>query len=106
MATGSLRLLLQTQHAPGQYLLTSDVCSYPLDLRSDTLSDYLRRLRSVLVGGSDPSGALAPSDLLREIGVRLWRALLPDMVPVEARDALAHALRQDDAPLLLTLPPA
>jgi hypothetical protein len=102
MTTAPLHLTLTPEQTPDHYRLTSDVSSYALDLRPDALSDYLRRLRPVLVGGSDPLGALSPPDLLHEIGVRLWQALFPDTAPVDARDSLAP----DPAPGGLTLPPA
>jgi tetratricopeptide (TPR) repeat protein len=105
MTEAPLHLTLTPLDAPGRYLLTSDLSSYQLELRPDTLSDYLRRLRPVLVGGNDPSGSLTPPDLLREIGIRLWQALFPHATLTEARESLVNALRQHVTPLLLTFPP-
>ncbi|MFL5653956.1 MAG: CHAT domain-containing protein [Ktedonobacteraceae bacterium] len=94
-------------HRPGQFTLTFDSSQYPLILNPEanvTFSDWLRRLRTVLIGQKDPSGELAPQALLRNAGTWLWQALLPDGAPVQERDALAQALRTGCTPLLLELP--
>ena len=71
-----------------------------------TLGELRRRLRPVLIGGGDPSRLLTPLMLLREVGTRLWQALLPGAVPAEVREALARELCSDTTtPLLLALPP-
>src|SRR5689334_2161016 len=90
----------------GTFELTCAAISYSIELRPETdvaLGDFLRRLPPVLVGGDDPSSQLGPVDLLRAVGTRLWRTLVSDQAPTEARDALARLLRAD-TPLLLELP--
>jgi hypothetical protein len=74
--------------------------------RSHLLSDLLRRLRIVLTGRADPTGEFTPLALMREVGIWLWKALLPDSVPLQERTALAQALRDGLSPLLLTIPDA
>nr|MBA2392635.1 CHAT domain-containing protein [Ktedonobacteraceae bacterium] len=64
----------------------------------------LRRLRIVLAGRDDPEGEFISLALMREIGIWLWKALLPESAPVQELDALAQALRTELTPLLLTLP--
>ncbi len=107
MADTPLHLVLTAEERPGRFMLTSGNVSFPIDFRPEmdgTLGDLLRRVRTVLVGGSDPSGQLAPLALLREIGTRLWQSLLPDTAPPEARDELVRELRAGMTPLLLTFP--
>src|SRR5438105_4590078 len=107
MTAPPLHLSLTAQDQPGRYTLASGSTSYPLEFRPDTdvtLGDLLRRLPRVLVGDEDPAKQLAPILLLHEIGTRLWKALLPDTAPLEARDGLARELRTGITPLLLTLP--
>ncbi len=109
MVDSPLHLVLTAEERPGRFMLTSGNVSYPIDFRPETdvtLGDLLRRLPPILVGGKDPSGQLEPLDLLREIGTRLWQALLPDTAPPEARHELAHELRTGLTPLLLTFPQA
>src|SRR5947209_7538344 len=93
----------------GEFVLMCNSSRYSVTLhpeRSQTFSDLLRRLRAVLIGQDDPSGKLEPLDLLREVGIWLWQALLPDTAPSQERDALSQALRDGLEPLLLTLPDA
>ncbi|HEU4322911.1 MAG TPA: tetratricopeptide repeat protein [Roseiflexaceae bacterium] len=102
-------LTLTAATRPGQWQLTLGATSYPIMLRPEQdvgLGDLLRRLPAVLVGGRDSARQLAPDELLRAVGVRLWEALCPADAPAEARAALAGQLRQDGTPLLLDLPPA
>ncbi len=94
-------------HHPGHFTLTCGSVMYPIEFRPEmdvTLGDLLRRLRPILVGGSDPSEQLTPLALLREIGIRLWRALLPDTAPSGMCEVLVRDLRVGITPLLLTLP--
>jgi hypothetical protein len=95
-----------TEKRRGYFTLTNDTDSYPLEFHPETLSDLLRRFHPVLVGGSDPSRQLAPLDLLREIGTRLWRALLPDSTPAAVYDTVISEVREGITPVLLTLPPS
>src|SRR5947209_19771093 len=107
MADIALHLVLAAEDRPGRFMLTSRTISYPIEFRPETdvvLGDLLRRLRPVLVGGSDPSGQLAPLALLREIGTRLWQALLPGAAPADLHETLARELRAGMTPLLLGLP--
>src|SRR5262249_39544836 len=100
-------LTLSDGSRPGLYLLTCAATTYSIEFRPETdvvLRDLLRRLPPVLVGGADPSGQLGPVELLRAVGTRLWRTLLFDGVPPDARRAIEKAL-QADTPLLLALPP-
>src|SRR5437879_639982 len=95
----------------GQFMLTADAVSahYVVNLDPEgsfALSDALRRLGPVLAGRGDPAGQLAPLDLMREVGVRLWQGLLPDTAPAQEREALTQALRNGLSSLLLTLPDA
>ena len=95
----------------GQFMLTADAVSahYVVNLDPEgsfALSDALRRLGPVLAGRGDPAGQLAPLDLMREVGVRLWQGLLPDTAPAQEREALSQALRNGLSSLLLTLPDA
>jgi tetratricopeptide (TPR) repeat protein len=107
MSDSSLRLTLAAQDRPGRFTLSSGLAHYSFEFRPETdvtLSDLVRRLHPILIGGHDPSGNLSPFTLFREIGTRLWRALLPDTAPVEMREALTRELRTGITPLLLTLP--
>src|SRR5260370_28779916 len=96
-----------TNQRSGQYTLTYDSSQYSVTLNPEanfTFSDWLRRLRSVLAGQSDPAGSSDPQDLLRSVGMWLWQTLLPESAPLQEREALAHALRTGHTPLLLALP--
>ncbi len=107
MADTSLHLVLTAEDRPGRFTLTSGTISYPIEFRPETdvvLGDLLRRLRPVLVGGSDPSRQLAPLALLCEIGTRLWQALLPGTAPADLHETLVRELHAGLTPLLLTLP--
>src|SRR5438874_12050162 len=95
----------------GQFMLTAKAVSahYAVSLDPEgsfALSDALRRLGPVLAGRGDPAGQMAPSDLMREVGVRLWQGLLPDTAPAQEREALTQALRNGLSSLLVTLPEA
>ena len=107
MVDSPLLVVLTAEQRPGRYVLTSGNVSYAIDFRPETdvtLGDLLRRLPPVLVGGKDPSGKFDPLDLLREIGTRLWKELLPETAPAETREELIRELRTGMTPLLLTLP--
>src|SRR2546430_779213 len=107
MADSPLHLTLTAGERPGRFTVANGAISYSIEFRPETdvvLGDLLRRLRSVLVGGSDPSGQLAPLALLREIGTRLWQALLPGTAPADLRETLVRELRAGMTPLLLGLP--
>ena len=96
-----------TDQCPDQFTLIFNSSQYPLTLNPEanvTFSDWLRRLRPVLIGQKDPAGELAPQALLRSVGTWLWQALLPDGAPAQERDALTQALRTGRTPLLLELP--
>ena len=96
-----------TDQRPGQFTLTFNSSQYPLTLNpesSSTFSEWLRRLRPVLMGQNDPAGEFAPQALLRNVGMWLWQALLPEGAPALERDTLAQALRTGRTPLLLALP--
>jgi hypothetical protein len=71
-----------------------------------SLGDLLRHLQPVLVGGADPPDKLNPPTLLREVGERLWRALMPEHALGEQRVTLAQLLVNKTTPMLLALPPA
>ncbi len=91
----------------GLYTLTFNSLQYPVTLnpeRNVTVSEWLRRLRSVLTGRDDPGGDIDPQDLLRNVGTWLWQALLPESAPTWEREAFAHTLRAGRTPLLLDLP--
>jgi len=107
MPENSLEVRLEaTDQRPGHFLLTCNSVQYPLTLNPEvhvTFSNWLRRLRSVLVGRNDPAGELTPEALLRNVGTWLWQALLPESAPVQQRDTLVRALRSGHSPLLLTL---
>src|SRR5947209_756273 len=80
----------------GQFMLTAEAASAPYAVSLDpegsfALSDALRRLGPVLAGGSDPAKQLAPLELMRDVGVRLWQGLLPDTAPAQEREALSEA---------------
>jgi CHAT domain len=93
----------------GEFTLTSPVSRYPVTVqpeRSHLLSDLLRRLRIVLTGRDDPAGKFTSLALMREVGIWLWKALLPDSAPLQERTALAQALHDGLSPLLLTIPDA
>src|SRR5258708_15896089 len=104
MTSSALHLTLIAEKRPGYLTLTNGTDSYPVEFHPETLSDLLRRLRPVLVGGSDPSRRLAPLALLREIGTRLWQALLPDSTPAAVCDTVMREVRKGITPVLLTLP--
>jgi len=107
MVDTPLQLTLTAGDRPGRFTVANGSISYPIEFRPETdvvLGDLLRRLRPVLVGGSDPSGQLAPLALLREIGTRLWQALLPGTAPADLRETLVRELRTGMTPLLLGLP--
>jgi hypothetical protein len=89
-----------------QYTLSFDSSQYPVTLNPQaiTFSEWLRRLRPVLSGRHDPARDIDPQDLLHNVGTWLWQALLPESVPAQEREALAHALRTGHTPLLLDLP--
>ena len=95
-----------TDQRSGQYALSFDTFQYPiaLNLEAITFNDWLRRLRTVLVGKTDPSGELSHHALLRNVGTWLWRVLFPESAPTQEREALAYALRTGNTPLLLELP--
>ena len=110
MQERSLEVYLEaeSQHV-GQFMLTAEAVSahYAVTLdpaASFALSDALRRLGPVLAGRGDPAGQMAPLDLMRDVGMRLWHYLLPDTAPAQEREALAQELRNGLSPLLLTLP--
>src|SRR5947209_14378464 len=95
----------------GQFMLTVEAGSahYTVSLDPEgsfASSDALRRLGPVLAGRGDPAGQMAPLDLMRDVGVRLWQSLLPDTAPAQEREALSQALRNGLSSLLLTLPDA
>src|SRR5436190_22169404 len=107
MADSPLHLTLTGEDRPGRFTVANGAISYPIEFRPETdvvLGDLLRRLRPVLVGGGDPSGKLVPLALLREIGTRLWHALLPGAAPEGLHETLVRELRSGVTPLLLTLP--
>src|SRR5258708_10004642 len=104
MTSSALHLTLIAEKRPGYFTLTNDTDSYPVEFHPETLSDLLRRLRPVLVGGSDPSRQLAPLALLREIGTRLWQALLPHSTPAAVRDTALREQPDGIKPPFLTLP--
>src|SRR5437764_14067947 len=107
MADSPLHLTLTEEDRPGRFTVANGAISYQIEFRPETdvvLGDLLRRLRPVLVGGSDPSRQLAPLALLREIGTRLWQELMPDTAPAELRETLVRELRVGMTPLLLGLP--
>src|SRR6266568_2614144 len=107
MVDTPLQLTLTAGDRPGRFTVANGSISYRIEFRPETdvvLGDLLRRLRPILVGGSDPSGQLAPLALLREIGTRLWQALLPGSAPADLRGTLARELRAGMTPLLLGLP--
>jgi len=107
MVDTPLQLTLTAGDRPGRFTVANGSISYPIEFRPETdvvLGELLRRLRLVLVGGSDPSGQLAPLALLREIGTRLWQALLPGTAPADLRETLVRELRTGMTPLLLGLP--
>ena len=108
MPEKSLQVSLEPiEQRPGHFTLTFDSSQYPVVVNptaSVTFNDRLRRLSPVLSGRSDPAGELAPGELLRDVGIWLWQALLPESAPKGAREALANALRTGFTPLLLTLP--
>ncbi len=86
-----LDLSLTPAGRPGLYTLAAGATACPVEVSAslDATGDLLRRLQPVLVGGADPSGQLASADLLREVGVRLWRALSPDTAAAEPAAARA-----------------
>jgi tetratricopeptide (TPR) repeat protein len=101
-----VHLEVTDQHS-GQFLLTFESSQYPITLNleaSIAFNEWLRRLRPVLEGEKDPAGSRDPQDLLRNVGIWLWQALLPASVPAQEREALEYALRSGHAPLLLVLP--
>ena len=108
MTENPLEVCLEaTNQRPGYFTLTCNSAQYPLTLNPEaniTFSDWLRRLRPMLAGRNDPSGEFTPEALLRDVGMWLWQALLPDSAPAQQRNALAQALRSERSPLLLTLP--
>src|SRR5205085_5126510 len=82
----------------GQFMLRADAVSahYAVNLDPEgsfALSDALRRLGPVLSGRGDPAGQLAPLELMRKVGVRLWQGLLPDTAPAQECERLSQALR-------------
>lgn len=98
-----------TKQRPDQFTLTFNSSQYAITLNPEanvTFSEWLRRLRPVLMGLPDPAGEPDPQTLLRNVGMWLWQALLPDGAPVEERDTLMQALRTGRTPLLLELPDA
>jgi hypothetical protein len=108
MTISSLTLILAPEQLPGRFILTWESINYSITFRPETdvmLGDLLRRLRPVFAGGRDLSGKQMPIELLHTVGVRLWKALLPDSAPTEQREVLEQELRMGTAPLLLTLPP-
>jgi tetratricopeptide (TPR) repeat protein len=94
----------------GQYTLSFDSSQYPVRLQPEasiTFSEWLRRLRPVLIGGRDPAADIDPQeDLLQSVGTWLWKALLSESAPAQEREGLAQALRTGHTPLLLDLPDA
>src|SRR5437764_2389754 len=108
MSEKPLQIRLEVTDQPrGQYTLSFDSSQYPVTLNPEasiTFSEWLRRLRPVLSGGHDPAGDIDPQDLLRNVGIWLWQALLPENAQAQERETLAHALRTGRAPLLLDLP--
>ena len=60
MADSPFQLTLTAEDRPGRFTVANGSISYPIEFRPETdvvLGDLLRRLRPVLVGGSDPSGS-------------------------------------------------
>ena len=108
MAEESLQVGLEViDQRSGQYTLTFDSLQYPITLnpeRNVAVSEWLRRLRPVLVGDNDPARDRDPKELLRNVGTWLWQVLLPESAPAQKREALAQALRTGHTPLLLSLP--
>lgn len=96
-----------TDQLSGQYTLSFDSSQYLVTLKPEasiTFSDWLRRLRPVLTGQNDPAADIDPQDLLRKVGMWLWKVLLPESAPTQECEALVHALRTGRTPLLLALP--
>lgn len=103
-----LSLTLVQDSVPGRFQLRCGAIEYMIEFLPEgdiALSDLLRRVRPVLVGGADPAGRLDPLVLLREVGTRLWRVLVPDSAPSTDGNALVRQLRDSAAPLCLILPP-
>src|SRR5213080_4818032 len=104
MTENPLEVCLEaTNQRPGYCTLTCNSAQYPLTLNPEaniTFSDWLRRLRPMLAGRNEPSGEFTPQALLRDVGMWLWQALLPDSDPAQQRNALAQALRSERSPLL------
>src|SRR5947209_7575214 len=85
-----------TDQRSGRYTLTFDSSQYPVTLnpeRNVTVSEWLRRLRPVLVGNNDPAVSRDPQDLMHNVGEWLWQVLLPESAPTREREALARAFR-------------
>src|SRR5437868_14005680 len=107
MVDTPLQLTLTAEDRPGRFTVANGSISYSIEFRPETdvvLGDLLRRLRPVLVGGSDPPGHLAPLPLLRELGTRLWQPLLQGPAPAHLHEALVRELRPGMPPLSLSLP--
>lgn len=106
MQEAPLQIRVETidQHTD-QFILSSSSFRYPITINLEAeiafSSDQLRKLHLIW---NDPSGQANPFSLLRNIGVWLWRALLPESAPVQERRMLELALCTGRSPLLLALP--
>src|SRR6266487_442072 len=99
-----IRVETTDQHAD-QFILSSYSFRYPITINLEAeiafSSDQLRKLYLIW---NDPSGKPYPRVLSRDIGIWLWRALLPESAPVQERRMLEQALCTGRSPLLLVLP--
>ena len=96
MSGEPLHLCLESETRPGLYRLSFGTVAYPITLNPETsftFSDGLRCLEQVLAGNNSMIviGSDFP-DLLRELGMWLWRSLLPESAPSQEREALAKTL--------------
>ncbi len=101
-----IQLEATDQHTD-QFILSYHSFHYPITINLEAQitfsSDHLRNVHLVW---SKPAGKFYQKflDNWHNVGIWLWKALLPESAPAKERETLAQMLRTEDSPLLLALP--
>jgi len=103
-----IRVERANQHTD-QFILSSSSFHYPIIINLEAAitfsSDRLRQLHLIWSNPSDQTYSFTLfCEISRDIGMWLWRTLLPESAPVQERRMLEQALCTGRGPLLLVLP--
>src|SRR5260370_36637485 len=95
MKNPSFTLTLTPRKRPGRFMLNGGVITYPIAFHQETDMEFnvlLHSLNQMLTSGESSIRDLHIT-LLREIGTRLWRLLIPKTGPFKSRSAFADDIR-------------